>query len=532
MNEQLFQVLRKLISKNDIRVNQKELKRRLLSQPSYPSLYALTRVLNHFKINSIALRLPTNEETIRQLPACWIAQVEQNRGSALVLIEKKGQKYYLFNAIDKVKALSEADFLKIWKGVLLAIEKDEATIEEKYYILTKLNQWVLILSGVALIIFFSYSLSTFFPVAHFLLSISGLATSIRIMGHELGLQLRRTDRICNRSEKTSCDAVLHSRGAHFLGILKLSDMSLLSFSTFILVWVLILLTNSNNYSIMVCLSLLAIPMLVYSLYHQARLIKKWCPLCLGLGIILGLQAISIFSLTTFSFYISLQEISFFAVSLLLTSSIWFYLKPLLKDQLAYQQLQIDYNAFKFNFPFFKTILESEQSLIHSVDIPQEIVFGKLKAPLEIILISNPLCFFCKEVHQLMERILDQEAADQVKIIIRFSIDINDRESIDFRIAHQLISVYHTQGPLACRKLMAQVYHEDFNPERWILEQKTNPPEKYQQVLELQYEWCLANEIHFTPALYLNGKAYPDKYQSQDLIYFIDELIEHHTGVFV
>lgn len=192
-----------------------------------------------------------------------------------------------------------------------------------------------------------------FPVAHFLLSISGLAISILIMGHELGLKFRRTDRICNRSEKTSCDAMLHSRGAHFLGILKLSDMSLLSFSTFILVWVLILLTGSNNYSIMACLSLLAIPMLVYSLYHQARLIKKWCPLCLGLGIILGLQAISIFSLTTFSFYISLQEISFFAVSLLLTSSIWFYLKPLLKDQLAYQQLQIDYNAFKFNFLFLR-----------------------------------------------------------------------------------------------------------------------------------------------------------------------------------
>ena len=93
MKGQLHKLLDYLLLKNKIHLNQAELKLQLLSHPSYPSLHAFTGVLDHFGVPNLALRLPVNAETLRALPPSWIAQISDGTDTALVLTERRGEKY-------------------------------------------------------------------------------------------------------------------------------------------------------------------------------------------------------------------------------------------------------------------------------------------------------------------------------------------------------------------------------------------------------------------------------------------------------
>jgi len=44
-------------------------------------------------------------------------------------------------------------------------------------------------------------------------------------------------------------------------------------------------------------------------------------------------------------------------------------------------------------------------------------------------------------------------------------------------------------------------------------------------LDNSRKWCSDNNINFTPAIYLNNRAYPKEYELDDLNLFVDEFME-------
>jgi hypothetical protein len=65
-----------LLKKNNIFFDKNELVFQIQSHPSYPSLYAVTDVLEHFNIDTIVAEVPKSLETLLELPACFLAQIE------------------------------------------------------------------------------------------------------------------------------------------------------------------------------------------------------------------------------------------------------------------------------------------------------------------------------------------------------------------------------------------------------------------------------------------------------------------------
>lgn len=524
MKEQLYDILEQLVIKNNIRVNQEELNLQLLSHPSYPSLHAFSGVLDHFDIDNLALRLPINIETLQQLPACWIAQIDQGEGVEFVLVEHKEEQYQIINQRRKAKKLSPSDFLKIWKGIILVLEKEEQSTAPQPVSSKKISQAALVLLSIFALGFFLYTNRQFFPIAHSLLSVIGLALSIFIVRHELGLQSAQADRLCNLSSKTSCDAVLQSEGATLFGLFKLSDISMLSFSVYLISWLLFALTGHREYSLIYISTLLAIPFTLYSLYYQAQVIKKWCPLCLGIVSVLVLQAITLLGATNDTFIFSWTSMLYISSSVLLSFGFWFLFRSLLEDRQAYKKLQVDHHKFKRNFSIFDALFRKEQSLPKTALIKGEIILGHSNAPVEITLITNPLCYYCKETHRAMEQILRQ-GKDQVKVVIRFSVNIADPDDVATQVASYLLHVYTTLGQEACLEVMHQVYAEQVNHEKWLSLQGNFPTEDYHGILNAQMDWCIRNGTTFTPVMYLNGKQYPKEYLKEDLVYFLEDLIE-------
>lgn len=526
MKEQLYYLLEKLVIQNNIRINREELKLQLLSHPSYPSLHALTGVLTHFGINNLALRLPASDATFAQLPIHFIAVVGKEEEEALVLAEKKNTKVELTFDQKKKEVISNEAFIERWNGILLAIEKDENVIES-----TESSFWknarmaIAVLSGL-FIGYLAYLNADLFPVVHILLSMFGLLISVFIVKHELGLQSTAVNNFCNLSPNTSCDAVLNSDGAKLFGLFKLSDTSMIVFMAYCFYWLLFFVNGSANFALLAIVSLLAIPVVAYSVYYQYRVVKKWCPLCLGIGAVLCLQATALL-LTNFSIAgmtIHLPAFLFLPISFLAAIWVWTLLKPLLERNKTLSNLEVKHYQFKRNFSVFKALFYENKSLPNTEPIPHEIVLGKKTAALEIILVTSPTCFYCKGAHQDIHKLL-KRVGDHIKVTIRFNVNVSDKEGKAYQTTMQLLDAYDQKGEAHCEKMLDEVYSENANLTHWLQKLKPVSNPFYDQSLEEQSRWCIDNDINFTPALFINGFTFPGEYERSDLIYFIEDLIE-------
>lgn len=526
MQKQLYNILEKLIIKNNIQVNKEELKLQLTSHPSYPSLHALTGVLDHFSIPNLALRLVANQEILQQLPSSFIANVSEEQGEALIFAEKKKDSIKITNDNKESKTITKEEFLNTWNGILVVIEKDETVKETKEHPIKKVTNWLLSGLGLLLIGYLMFSSSNLFAKAHFLLSSIGLVISVFILKHELGLQSSTTNSFCNISEKTSCDAVLNSKGASVFGLFKLSDISIVVFSSYCLCWFLFFVSGTTSFLIMSIVTLLAFPFIVYSVYYQYNVVKKWCPLCLAIASVLMLQigALVIGGFSLQAIEIDIQTLALFLISVIISISIWSFLKPILIKKETLEKMEVAHHKFKRNFSVFNVLLNEGDSLKSFTPIQGEINLGNKEAKIKLVLVTSPLCYYCKEAHRDMEQLLNR-IGDKISLTIRFNANINNLNYGLYPIASRLLDIYNIKGENEILKVLNEVYDDAVNLEHWLENQSQELSKSYDSILETQSLWCKSNAINFTPAFYVNGKLFPKEYYRTDFIYFIDDLLE-------
>ncbi|MEM9820020.1 MAG: vitamin K epoxide reductase family protein [Bacteroidota bacterium] len=535
MKEAVDYLLNRLLHKNDIRIDQEELALQLQSHPSYPSLHSLTDVLSHFKINNLALRLPTEASTLEQMPKVFMATVQVDGVKHLTLIERQKNGVHVTYQSRKKQMIAVAQFLKQWNGIVLVIEKDEQTREVKentsYDFLQHVG-WgfiVLIMAGLV------WSKATYFAGFHFALSLIGGYLSLLIVRYELGWQSTTSNQLCNLSERTSCDAVFHSKGASLFGKVKLVDLCVLSFATYSLHWLLLFLVGQSASALVAVLSLGALPFVVYSLYYQSQIIRKWCPLCLGIVTVLLLQALSTLLLPSSleAWRIAWEEVVYWLATFTMVALAWASLSKILRKQSALKTAELKLVQFKRSYAVFKAFYRYGIPLATNIDLPGEIVLGNPQAKLQLTIVTSPKCRYCREVHQGVERLL-QRAKEDFGITIRFATNTNQPEEEHYQLLSQLLFIYQKQGPSACRQAMDVLYDEYADHSAWLQTQTKIPDDEiqnYNLVLDWQREWGHDNKINFTPAVYLNGNQYPKEYELADLAYFKDDLLkEINAGI--
>ncbi|MDC1162282.1 vitamin K epoxide reductase family protein [Tenacibaculum sp.] len=528
MKDTLINIVQKLLKKNQIYFDKEELSFQIKSHPSYPSLHAITGVLDHFNIENIAAQIPINSQTIKQLPHYFIAQISNKKEEDLVGVEKrKNSTYIIFNSENKVEKISEETFLKKFTGVILVVEKQEKTssISNSKNLV---EYFVLGLFSLSIVYFMFNTTSSIYHVSYLLLSLIGAIISLAITKQELGLQTSIGNAFCNNSNnQKDCDAVLTSKGAEIIKGYKLSDISLLYFS--------ILTINTfiqiTNPTLSFLISLLAIPMTIYSLYYQYKIIKKWCSLCLSIIGVLWLQAtIPVITKGFISEFILNDVIIFTLIS---TGSllIFNYLKPLFTEVDSLRKDKIEGVKFKKNFTLFEAMLSKSPLLDTSINNSKEIIFGNLKANLEIVIVTNPFCGHCKPVHKQINQIL-QKYSGKVKVIIRFNINTKKGNNNDVIITSKLLEINKEKGEKECLSAMGEIYEEG-NIQLW-LKKWGNVENIEHQIMELKKEsiWCRKNEINFTPEILINGYSFPKEYNTADLLFFIEDLDEKYNQVFI
>lgn len=510
-----------LLKKNKIFFDKQELAFQIKSHPSYPSLHAVTGVLDHFNIENIAADVPVNSKTLVQLPNCFIAQVKDSFGANLVLVLKEGLNYTILDLENKKEKLSDADFLEKFTGIIVVVEQtEESKLKTKNSNAFKLIGFGLFMLLVSFFIF-KNSINWYTSI-HFIFSLIGFIISVAIIKQELGLKTIIGDAFCSKQDdKKDCDAVLTSKGAKIFKNYKLSDFSILYFTGL----TVLTCVQISNPVISFSISLLAIPATLYSLYYQYAVVKKWCLLCLSIVGVLWVQAsISLISTTYLKTFINTDFIVLSIVSLGVFFS-WNMIKPLLVEVNKLRQDKIESVKFKRNYILFESLLNKSPQLNTELPNSKEIVFGNLNSNLEIILITSPFCGHCKPVHTHIEEILHRYA-NNVKIKIRFNVNTKIENDDLTKITSRLLEIYNTRGNKECMEAMSDIY-ADQKPNNW-LKKWGNCKEKEIYILELekQSSWCLEKAINFTPEILLNGKSFPKEYNRTDLIFFIEDLEEN------
>lgn len=524
MEDSLKIITQRLLKDNKIPFDKQELAFQIQSHPSYPSLHAITGVLDHFNIENIAAEVPINKETLIQLPNSFIAQITSDKGNNLVTVSKiKNQPFYrLISGDNKEKKISESEFLNQFTGIVVVVEKTEQETIKKPSNVKNIISLVLVIA-IASIIFISKN-TTLANYIYIILSLVGVVASYSILKQELGQNSIIGNAFCSgNNDKKDCDAVLSSKGAEIIKNHKLSDLSIIYFSSLVIATFLL-----KNLNLLFFISLVALPITVYSIYYQAKVVKTWCMLCLSIVAILWLQAGVLFlNFKGIENLIHLDSNSILITSFcfISTYAIWIFIKPIVSELNQLQKEKIEFTRFKRNFNLFNNLLQKSTTLSTNIKNTKEIILGNKNASLEIVVVTNPFCGHCKPVHKIVNDILKKHA-NNVKIIIRFNVPVEYPETNGVIVSSKLIELYNEKGTHTALEAMNQIY-DGLNYDLWLKKWGQSKNKKtYVTVLQDEKEWCNQNAINFTPEILINGKSFPKEYQKTDLTHFIEELEEN------
>jgi uncharacterized membrane protein/protein-disulfide isomerase len=521
MQSNLVFLVNKLLIANAIYIDQEELALQISSHPSYPSLHAITGVLSHFGIVNMAFEVPVSADIISELPTSFIAHFQNKEAQEdFVLVQIKKNKVLITNATNKKEKLTIAEFLSRWKGILVVVEKDTSIKTA-----SKPNTWKQ-LPIVLLLVVVLYALATtlFMTVPnaiYILLMAVGTYISYLIIKHELGFNSQAIDSVCNGSEKTSCDAVLNSNGARILGLFKMSDVSLVYFASLLLASIVLILSHNSFISSLLVLGVLAIPVVAYSLFYQKFVVKKWCPLCLATIVILCCQIALAFWINPRTFTFDVVGFLIVLVSGLSVISLYSLIKPVIISKQKLQKEQVASLKFKRDFSLFNAIYQQADYLNTQIANLTELTFGNPDTKLKLTLITSPTCGFCKPKHQQAAQLLTNNQVD-ILLTIRFNISPQNKENPAYKIANILINIYQ-EDKNKCLEAMHKIYAQDSDIKKWLKQYHYYSETDQEENLKKSYDWCVANQINFTPAVYLNNKTYPKAYEIQEIALFADDI---------
>jgi len=525
LENNIIYLVQQLLKKNHISFDSKELSFQIEGHPSFPSLHAITGVLDHFTIDNLAIDVTINENILSQLPSCFLAQEEIDGIQNFVTVIRNKSDYTVVRSAKEKRGVNYLELSSMLTGIVVAVEKttNQEILNKKTSIEKKIIPVVFLIALVGLL--FS-SVFTVLPIIYLTLSVSGLFLSIAIVKQELGLQTSIGNAFCSETnDKKNCNAVLDSKGATLFKTIKLSDLSIVYFSALSILSFLFIV-QEEAFSLLYGMGFIAYPIVIYALLYQKFKVKQWCMLCLLISalmlgqVVLGIIQYPLFFEVDFTLNIGLTICVVFSGVLLGLRVV----KPVVEELKILKQGKLDAFKFKRNFSLFRTLLQKSSPIDTELLEASEIIFGNPQSSLEIIIITNPFCGHCKEIHLLVEDLMNR-FSNNLMIKIRFNVNTKEGNSEVVKITSKLLEIYEIEGSEVCMKALNDIYG-DVSSDMWMRKWgECIESKKFVDGIEMQSAWCRSNNINFTPEILINGIAFPREYDRKDLVYFIEDLNE-------
>ncbi|MBV8326031.1 thioredoxin domain-containing protein [Chryseobacterium sp.] len=490
---------------NYLKLDKQEFIFQFNSHPNYPSALAFSDTLNFMGIKNDAYEL--DKEYWDELPEEFIAIVE----NSFSLVKKSGGSYSVYS--EKAKTLNKEELYKNSSDFVLLFEKTEAA-ENKLAFNFKPVLYLIF----AVIAVYSFVSLQIYEALFNLLSLVGVYISMEIFNQKFGNTSAVIGSICGGvsvvQTANSCDKIIKQDKTSIMG-LKFSDFSLIYF---VGLAALGLFLPATAYIIkgFTFVSILAIG---YSLYIQAFAEKTFCRICLLIISVLAAQLI--ISIVFF------QNLSFSLGALLLTVILWalifsavLYFNNLLEEKESLQKSNAKNLRFKRNYDLFKSQLQANDKI--AFQDTETFLVGKRDSKLRISIVSNPYCGFCKDAHKLMEDLLEKYPND-LSVQMRFNYIPGNHEKYT-QLISDLTYIYNNRPEKDFLKAVELWFETKDENKINGISGGVPTSENLNPLIEMAKENTNAG-LSFTPVFIINGYQFPDKYDREDIKFFIDELID-------
>ncbi|MBN3584793.1 VKOR family protein [Algoriphagus aestuarii] len=516
MMDNCFATTKKLLKILKVPFSNGFLKEKILTHPQYPSLLSVSDTLQEYGIESLAIKHPKKE--LDDLPLPGIVQVFKGKEMFFNIITSvSNQAVSLIDEEGIAKKMSTSDFFEIWTGVILLLEKGENATE--HGIRKKSNELLFLktigticcLSLISWFLLISFeSAFSLVILSYFLLKALGLFISILLLWYQQNKDNPTLNQFCTNGGKSDCNSVLDSKDFQWLDG-KLNP-SMLAFAYFTSSIGVLTISGSLSLALLGWLSVITLPIIAYSFFYQASVIKNWCRFCLLIQGILFLEAVTMFG---GKFWLSEFQLSpFLLFCALFCGTILggVFLISLLGLIEKVYKTQRELNKFKSNKELFELSLTRSKKIVND---PQGLgIFIKGEnSKFQVTKVCNPYCGPCSRVHPVLENLFEKGNIDlQIIFASRSGDEKNELAIQHFLAIAEKDDLTLTRNALDDWYLADEKDYIDFAKKYPLNEELFLQKEK----LKLMEDWCEKESISYTPTLFINGYELPKEYKVEDL----------------
>lgn len=327
---------------------------------------------------------------------------------------------------------------------------------------------------------------------------------------------------CKQGAKVDCALILTSPQSKVLGI------SLTTYSLIFYVGGLALISfipvqhYHNAIWILFGIHLLSLPVTVYSLYFQKRIIKRWCPLCLLTTALLWLGAAGlVFAVTQQAApqIIPLLQYGFFSyapIALILIA--WFELRDKHSESAYLALLNQQYMLT----PYMIDKVVRGQPKVNNPKFPISLRFGNADAANSCLLIIGADCPKCAEIlcHELdyFERMKEMYTFE----VVFHQAHFPPNNEVIFLVLQLLASNHEAEA-----KSLMLLWYQTLSKNPFTLysefKKQHNLPDTTAEagrgLMTLHYQWLRENNIIGAPMMFVNQHSVPlPFYNIETLLY--------------
>ena len=508
----MLKLVQKFLQINKYSEVKNEFKDLFLSHPNYPSLFAITDSLDLLSVENAAVRV--SKEQIENLPSNFLAYFKDE----LTLVERAKEFVRIDTNKKTGQKISYDNFLLDWNGVIVAIEPNNVVARENFkneYKDVKYYLPLLILFGLS----FFYNTYNLFSIVFLITSFLGLMVSVFIVQDKLGFKTNIISKFCNLTTNTSCSSVINFDNDNNKWI-NFSDLPLIFFGSS---FFSILIQPLESAIFIGFLSLLAIPVIVTSIWIQKFEIQKWCVMCLAVSFLIFTQSVLWFASDLFTLSFSLTDIFPFLFSLILLASIWVVVKPVLKNILNSDDNLKELKKFKRNYSVLN-FLSKKIPHVKGLDDLRGLHFGNRNAAIKLTVVLSPSCGHC---HKTFQEAFDLVLRFPDKIFLNILFNVNS-ENVEnpYKIVVERLLTINRATPGKIVEAISDWHIKKMGLKKWLKKWHAEPVSMMiSQEIQKQYEWCSKNNFNYTPIKIVNEKLFPNEYELHELKYFLNDFVE-------
>lgn len=527
-HDQIHNVLSFTLNSFGIRHTDYQLKESIQLHLDTPSFATIKDILLTYGIQSTVLRKGNHAYEDFQTP--FICLIKKNNWSennfSIVTKVEDGMVEFLDPHENKIVALKLVEFEQIDEKFILLMDDEEKKNEHEYELNKKKefqNRLAILFPFVITLAIILYNLAfrsnyaeenVLQKTLYLFTFYFGLLVAALLIGQEVDSHNPFFKKLCGGEGETttSCDVVLSSSGAKFLGL----SWSIWGFSYFFTLFIAHLLLF-NQLSTMLCAvsSLAVVPYIFYSIYYQFKVVKKWCRLCLITQLILGTNfllglLLSYHFVNTLDWEVVGTVVLLGTFIVFLSNYMVINLKRAKKGSLAEKK----WRKLRYNELVFKTLLQQQPSLVAN-DLG--ILVGNADADTEIIKVCNLYCGPCALAHKELTKIMETGNRIKLRIIFNPNGQHNDRNTF---LTIYFLGIEEKYGTAVFHEALEEWFGsttKDYK-ELSLKYPLTEDPAKYLPKAKKMNEWCHQMNINRTPTFFVNGYPLPEEYSFADFKY--------------